>query len=89
MAEFSEWLAVRVDGPVVDNTGLTGRYDFELMRTRPDPDSNGGAATGNSGAGFGASDWIAALRELGLRLTQSHALLDILVVDHVEKPSAN
>jgi uncharacterized protein (TIGR03435 family) len=89
MAAFSEWLAARVDGPVADRTDLTGRYDFKLMRPRSDPDSDHSAATKNSGGGFGVSDWIALLGQLGLRLTQSRALLDILVVDHVEKPSAN
>jgi len=90
MAAFSEWLAARVDGPVVDDTELTGRYDFELMMSRPDPDSDQSAGVRNSGGGFfSVSDFMALLKQFGLRLTQSHEMLDILVVDHVEKPTAN
>jgi uncharacterized protein (TIGR03435 family) len=90
IGEFSEWLALRVNGPVVDNTGLTGRYDFELIMSRLDPQADGNAAPRSSGGGyFSVSDFISLLKPFGLRLTQSRGLLEILVVDHVEKPSEN
>jgi uncharacterized protein (TIGR03435 family) len=69
--------------PVVDETGLTGLYDFTLTWVHdPTPDDSS------------VSDNIANFRnalknQLGLTLKPSHAPIDFLIVDHVEKPSAN
>jgi|SRR5579871_5028411 len=83
-----------LDKPVVDQTGLHEKYDFVLTFT---PD---GAQT----AGFGgpapnapaaenldaAPDLFTALQQqLGLKLESTKAPVDVLVIDKVEKPSAN
>jgi uncharacterized protein (TIGR03435 family) len=67
--------------PVVDQTGLSGLYDFTLhWNWTPE-----GAETGDNTAAFHE-----ALRtQLGLELKPSHAPIDILVIDHVDHPSEN
>ena len=83
--------SVVLDRPVVDQTGLPGRYDFTLTWT-PDP---------SQFAAFGprpqppadeatAPDLFTAIQQqLGLKLESVKAPVDVLVIDHVEKPSAN
>ncbi len=69
-----------ISRPVVDQTGLTGRYDFTLHWTQsPDPES------GDTAAYFRD----ALKSQLGLELKATHAPIDILVIDHVERPSEN
>lgn len=83
----------RLGQPVVNQTGLTGRYDFSL-EWAPEP--------GTYGTGFGvasqdaqASDaqgltFLEAVKDqLGLKLRPGKAPLKALVVDHVQRPSPN
>jgi uncharacterized protein (TIGR03435 family) len=79
---------VRLDRPVVDQTGLIGRYDFTIEYT---PDSNRPAAAGES-APFDAAGttFLEAVQEqLGVRLAPTKGAVDVLVIDHVERPSEN
>ena len=72
-----------VDRPVVDKTGLTGRYDFTLEFARETP---GGASL--SGAS-GPSIFAAIQEQLGLKLEPTKGPMKTLVIDHIERPSAN
>lgn len=80
-----------LDKPVVDQTGLTDKYDFTLKFT-PDAGQMAGfgpqpPATDNLDA---PPDIFAAFQQqLGLRLASTRAPADVLVVDRVEKPAAN
>jgi uncharacterized protein (TIGR03435 family) len=66
--------------PVVDQTGLVGLYDFTLhWNSSSDPE------TGDTAASFRG----ALKSQLGLELKATHAPIDILVIDHVERPSEN
>lgn len=70
-----------VDRPVVDETGLTGRYDFAL-HWLPDQIK---APEGDAAPGL-----FTAMREqLGLELKATKGPVDVLVVDNVEKPGAD
>jgi bla regulator protein blaR1 len=74
----------RLDRPVVDQTGLSGRFDFTLEWT---PESSGPqpAITDPQGPSF-----VEAVREqLGLKLQSTEAPIQTLVIDHVEKPDPN
>ena len=72
-----------VDRPVVDQTGLTGRFDLRLTWSPDGPP----AATENPNA---PPDLFTAIQEeLGLKLVSTKALVDVLVIDRVERPSAN
>jgi uncharacterized protein (TIGR03435 family) len=67
--------------PVVDQTGLTGRFDFTLKWTREQtPSTDPNAAPGL---------FTALQEQLGLKLEPVKAPVDVIVIDHVERPSPN
>jgi uncharacterized protein (TIGR03435 family) len=69
-----------VDRPVIDRTELSGNYDYTLTWAP-------GLAPG---ADTDAVDVYTAFQEqLGLRLEPSRAAIEVLVIDHLEKPSEN
>jgi uncharacterized protein (TIGR03435 family) len=84
MRELGDLLSGPLQTPVVDKTGLTGRYDFTIdfttylpedMKTmRPDATS---------------VLMVALPGELGLKLEGEKTMVEVMVVDHVEKPSDN
>ncbi len=79
---------------VVDKTGLTGKYDFNLQWT-PDNslhafnDPNDGQQVVDSPANSSPSIFTALQEQLGLKLERETGSVDVLVIDHVEQPSAN
>jgi uncharacterized protein (TIGR03435 family) len=93
MAEVASVLQGSVlDKPVVDQTGLAEKYDFTLTFT---PDASqmtgfGPQPPAAADAADAAPDIFAAFeRQLGLKLESTKAPADVLVIDKVEKPSAN
>jgi uncharacterized protein (TIGR03435 family) len=80
-AELAATLSSIAGWPVFDKTGLTGKYDFKLeyapddSQTDPDP--------------VGPSIFTAVQEQLGLKLEPAKGPVEILVIDHVEKPSGN
>ncbi len=68
--------------PVVDQTGLSGLYDFTLNWIH---DPSGDDAIADNTANFRDALKI----QLGLELKSSHAPISFLVIDHVERPSEN
>jgi len=81
--------------PVIDKTGLTGNYDFDLEYT-PDlsgfpPLPSGGPTAPADTASVPIPDLAAAVQQqLGLRLVPGKAMLDVVVIDKIEKvPTAN
>jgi len=82
---------------VIDKTGLTGKYDFELKWT-PDPGQPAAAPFGPPPPGVelppppdpnGPSIFTAVQEQLGLRLESQKGPVETLVIDRVEKPSEN
>jgi uncharacterized protein (TIGR03435 family) len=88
MKEFADFLQARIlERPVVDQTGLTDRYDFTL-EWRPEPGPNAPAQLPQNIED--RPDFITAARlQLGLRIESTKAPVDVLVIDKVSKPSAN
>jgi uncharacterized protein (TIGR03435 family) len=83
---FTRLLTKGLARTVIDNTGLTGRYDFTLTFT-PEPDQEGfGFARSNHDA---PSIFTALREQLGLELKPARAPVETLIVDHAEKPDAN
>jgi len=84
------------DKPVVDQTGLTGRYDFTLKWT-PDDSQFAQFRSAVSPQPPAAGDnpnappslYTAMPEQIGLKITATKAMDDVIVIDHVEKPSAN
>lgn len=79
-------LANELGRPVVDKTGLTGKYTFELKWDASVP-----SATQSSEATDpeGGSIFTALQEQLGLRLESQKGPVKVLVVDRAERPSAN
>jgi uncharacterized protein (TIGR03435 family) len=93
MGEFTSFLQELVlDRPVVDQTGLTGRYDFNFVFTPDDSQFNGHAPQlpkQADDADTAPSLFEALQQTLGLKLEAKKAMVDVIAIDHVEKPSAN
>jgi uncharacterized protein (TIGR03435 family) len=89
-------LAQQLGKTVVDKTGLTGGYDYTLQWT-PDnmpPPGAGGAGGGaphddNASDVVGPSLFTALEEQLGLKLESGKGPVDVIVIDHIEAPSAN
>jgi len=90
--DFFAWrLSMVMDRHVIDQTKLAGGYDFDLAFTRELP---AGAAPGAlfNGAPVDTSTptiFDAIRQQLGLKLERQKGLVDMIVIDHVEKPTAN
>jgi uncharacterized protein (TIGR03435 family) len=88
MAQFAEEMQRGVvDRAVVDQTGLSGPYDFDLEWT-PD-DSQFGGNLPRSLEPSKASLFVAMQEQLGLRLEATRGPVQVLVIDRVERPSEN
>jgi uncharacterized protein (TIGR03435 family) len=77
-----------LDRPVVDKTGLPGRYDFDL-EWAPDETQFGGEVPPAPADAPSPPLFTAMQQQLGLRLVAARGPIDALVVDRVERPSAN
>ncbi|HSY36611.1 MAG TPA: TIGR03435 family protein [Acidobacteriaceae bacterium] len=90
---FTSFLqSMMLDRPVVDQTGLTGRYDLTITFTPDDSLFNGqplGFPKPADGAEAAPSFFEAIQQQLGLKLTAEKTQVDVLSIDHIEKPSAN
>ena len=90
MTEMANWLSFSYEvsnRPVVDETGLKGNYDFILSDVSLRPPSPGDA-NGPSQEPV-VSIFSALPEQLGLKLVPVKAPVEVLVIDHVERPSAN
>lgn len=93
MANLAYKLSRQLDRTVLDRTSLTGNYDFQLSWA---PDSGacsapvpGGSSASAATTADGPSLFTALQDQLGLRLGSQKALVEVLVIDHVERPSPN
>jgi len=93
IATFQGFLqALVLDRPVVDKTGLTGKYDFSVKFTPDDSQFNGHPPQlpkGTETTETAPSLFEAMQQQLGLKLTAEKTQVDVIAIDHVEKPSAN
>jgi uncharacterized protein (TIGR03435 family) len=93
---FIRILSRQVGRIVVDKTGLTGNYDF-FMRFAPeqgglmmDPSDETGGASPLPASGPSAPSIFTAMQEgLGLKLEAGKAPIEVIVIDHIERPSGN
>lgn len=88
MPMLAEALMIALDRPVIDGTGLRGRYDFDLSwKPEADQFDGHGAAIPSEP---NAPDILTAIQEqLGLRLDSRKVPVQSLVVDHAERPAGN
>jgi uncharacterized protein (TIGR03435 family) len=81
-------IAPAVGRPVVDRTQLTGSYDMTLTFRPDDLPSPGQSQL--SPAGANTPTLTTAIEEqLGLKLESTKGLSEVLVIDHIERPTSN
>jgi uncharacterized protein (TIGR03435 family) len=84
--DFADMIGSQLSMPVNDRTGLTGKYDITLSWS-----SGGGIAVrpdADTGADPGVTMENAMQQQLGLKLVSKKGLIDIIVVDKVERNPA-
>jgi uncharacterized protein (TIGR03435 family) len=85
MADLASSFQGAVGRPVVNRTGLEGRYDVEYSYSPQPADAGVTSAFGREAPGV-----LAAVEEqLGLRLDAERTDVPVLIVDSVERPTAN
>jgi uncharacterized protein (TIGR03435 family) len=93
MTDFTGLMQSAVlDRPVLDQTGLTGRWDFTLNWTPDESQFKGMGVTvppPTDSADAPPNLYTAIQEQIGLKLDATKAPADVMVIDHVEKPSAN
>ena len=77
IANLAQFLSGQVGRTVIDKTGLAGKYDFQLTYA---PDM---------GDITGPSLFTALQEQLGLKLDSQKGPVEVVVIDSVEKASAN
>jgi uncharacterized protein (TIGR03435 family) len=92
LSQFAAMMQMVVlDRPVEDQTGLSGKFDFQLTFTPDESQFSGhppqlpSTATTNSSPGL----FEAMHAQLGLKLSATKARVDVLVIDSVQKPPEN
>lgn len=89
MAQFASVLQRAIlDRPVVDRTGLSGRYDFDLEWT-PDDTQFGGQLPQGAPDQPRAGLLEAVQQQLGLKITATRGPIETLVIDRVDRPTEN
>jgi uncharacterized protein (TIGR03435 family) len=88
MAELCRRLSGYVDRDIIDKTAITGVYDVHLDLRPADvgnaePDPSSPFTPGDGGA------IAAAVKKLGLQMRNAKGTGEFIVIDHVERPSAN
>lgn len=86
--DFFAWrLSMVMDRHVIDQTKLVGGYDFDLAFTREQPP---GALINGAPVDTSTPTIFDAIRQqLGLKLERQKGPVDMMVIDHAEKPTGN
>jgi len=94
VAFLVDTLSKQLDRTILDETGLTGYYDYTLQWTPDDaappvskvqPDAFGGSPSGEGGPSL----FTALEEQLGLRLLSQKSKVDVIVIDSISPPSPN
>jgi uncharacterized protein (TIGR03435 family) len=84
---FCQMLTRLLDRPVVNQTGVAGKFDIELAFAIDEATPR--LVAGNSDEPTAPSVFTAIQQKLGLKLEPTKGARDFIVIDHVERPSAN
>lgn len=87
--ELAAMLSLQLGRTVIDRTGLTAAYDFTLLWTPDNAVSMPSKASEGAALDAPPSIFTAVQEQLGLKLEFSKAPTDVLVIDHIERPSEN
>jgi uncharacterized protein (TIGR03435 family) len=97
LSSLLQVLSQQVGRTVVDKTGLTGRYDFtwSFNQSAAPGGGRGGSAGGPPAGANPSADseppsiFTVLQEDLGLRLDSGKGAVEIIVIDHIERPSGN
>jgi uncharacterized protein (TIGR03435 family) len=92
MKEMVSWLSGNTSRTVIDKTGYAEKFDAAMTWTPDGPARQGPGDDSSKAASddtVGPSIFTALQEQLGLKLESSKGPVEVLVIDHVEKPSAN
>ncbi len=94
MRDLADALGLPLGRTVVDKTGITGRFRLQLtyrsdVSTNPFSDTAEPGAHGAAAADLGPDIFTALQEQLGLKLESARGPVEILVIDHAERPSEN
>ena len=102
-ANLVRMLQQQLGRAIVDKTGLTGLFDFELTFNTeglqspfgrgsplpPPPPPDGGPASAPAAAADPVPSLFTSVQQLGLKLESTKAPIEVLVIDSVQKPTEN
>ena len=86
---FGKLLGLALDRPVIDKTGLAGKYNFHLTFAVDDATPGVLQFGPTSDRPPAPSVFTAVQEQLGLKLEATRGPREFLVIDHVERPSEN
>jgi uncharacterized protein (TIGR03435 family) len=95
MSDLVVRIAPQFDRPLFDKTGLQGGYDFALEYTPSLPSTvsvsaeQAAAVAALYPADEGPTLLVALKQQLGLKVVPTKEQVEIIVIDHVERPTAN
>jgi uncharacterized protein (TIGR03435 family) len=89
MDQLAFWLSMfpEIGRPVINKTGIKGGHYIHLQWASEQP-GNGNATTG-AAPQVGPSIFAALQEQLGLKLESTKGAVDVIVIDHIERPSEN
>ena len=76
MTRLADYLSNQAGRPVIDDTGMKGEYDFRVEWA---PDEKPGSSR--------PSIFAALQEQLGLKLEAERGPVEVVVIDHVERPT--
>jgi uncharacterized protein (TIGR03435 family) len=93
LSTLADLLGMTLDRPVLDKTGMTGYFEIKLVFSPDDSSAPRPMTTDPGVPAVRTSDapgiFQALQEQLGLRLVPAKGPVDVLVIDHVERPSEN
>ena len=97
MTQFAQRLSGRLDRTVIDKTGIAGMFNFHLEFARDPtmpgqqlpPVLGGNVPNPPLSADSGPNLFTAVQEQLGLKLETATGPVEVLVIDHVERPTEN
>ena len=94
LSMFAGLLGLILDRPVIDKTGITNYFEIRL-KFSPDDSAASRLATAEPGAPAAVSSpdapgiFQAIQEQLGLKLVPAKGPVNVLLIDHIERPSEN
>jgi uncharacterized protein (TIGR03435 family) len=87
MLQLGNLLGLFSGRPVADRTGMDGTFDVDLVFTPDQPSGAPGGPAPPAASSDAPSIFTAVQEQLGLKLEASRGPVDVLVIEHIERPT--